>query len=122
MFANYVSKRKFYEKHYLFFLCVFTLFLCFTLNAYAENIITNKNSNQSSSSISSQLSAIQPLTVIRFMTKFQPVDGVVPFGNYWVDYGSMKNTINADLSKNLGFAYSLIIGEKTKFTKTLPVG
>ena len=104
------------------FLCVFTLFLCSTLNAYAENNISNKISNPSSSSISSQLSAIQPLTVIRFMTKFQPVDGVVPFGNYWVDYGSMKNTINGDLSKNLGLAYSLIIGEKTKFTKTLPVG
>ncbi len=106
------------------FLCVLTLFLCFTINAYAENIVANNISNLSSSSIGSQPSAIQPLTVIRYMTEFQAVDGVIPFGEYWVDYESegMTNRVNGDISKNLDIAYSLTIGEKTKFTKPLPAG
>ncbi len=99
----------------------YTVF-CSTISTYAENIVVNKISNTSALSIDSQSSAIQPLTVIRYMAKFKAIDGVEPFENYWVNMGSLKNIINADISKNLGFAYSLTIGEKTKFTKPLPAG
>ena len=99
-------------------------FFCSTINAYSENLVTNNISNPSSPSIGSHSSAIQPLTVIRYMAEFQAVDGVIPFGEYWVDYESegMTNRINSDISKNLALAYSLTIGEKTKFTKPLPAG
>ena len=78
------------------FLCILTLFFCSTISAYSENLVTNKISNPSSPSIDSQPSAIQPLTVIRYMAEFQAVDGVTPFGEYWVNYESegMTNKIN----------------------------
>ena len=66
-----------------------------------------------------ETSAIRPLKVVRQTAELQASDGTEPFGVYWYE-GS--NVIEADLSDKPGLAYSLTIGDQTRFTGTLPAG
>ncbi len=92
---------------------------CLTANVYGEDLSDSDQKEQLIPSVSSQTPIIRPLTVIRQIAKFQAVDRFKPFEDYWF---STNRIIDVDLSKEPGFAYSLSIGDKTKFTKTLPQG
>ena len=56
--------------------------------------------------------AIRSLGVVRQLVKPQAVDGVEPYGDYWL---SPNNKIAADLSKAPALAHSLTISDKTQF-------
>lgn len=63
--------------------------------------------------------AISPLGVVRSLPVIEAVDGVEPYGNYWM---SGQNTISADLSDAPALAYSLTISDATTFAAELPAG
>ena len=100
-------------------LALLMLLGCLITNVYAENLSDSAQKEQSISSISSQTPVIHPLTTLRKIANFQAIDRFKPFEDYWL---SANRIIDVDLSKNPGFIYTLSIGDKTKFTKTLPPG